>query len=161
MHDSVFTGAVSVNLPEKQADICSGEEQRFLSSDDTKRVWLCVCRLDKHKHTIQSSGNKGRCCTSPSQAIWSVLPASLIAAVRWSTFGRAGLSLLTYISSQPQTSNHSSSHSYLSVHLNLRNTHSLSLSLCGMVKGSGSVTRYRCQSCCLLSFLHKSMHNSL
>lgn len=107
----------------KQAGTRS-EEQRFLSSDDTTRV----CQLDKYKRTIQSSRNKGW-CTSPSQAIWSVVAASLTAAVRWSTFDRPGLCLLTYIRSQPQTSNHTS-HSYLSVHLNLRNIYTYSLFLC-------------------------------
>lgn len=122
------------------------EEQRFLSSDDTTRV----CQLDKYKRTIQSSRNKSW-CTSPSQAIWSIVAASLTAAERWSTFDRAwAVSPHLHLQS---TSDKQSYFSQLPVSSPQAQKYihvfSLSLCLCGRVKGFASVTWYRRQSCCL------------
>lgn len=110
----------------------------------TLSVRDCMWQLDKHKHMIQSSRNKGLCSTSPSWAIWSFLPASLTAAVRWSTFGRAVLSFLRQaiillLTATCQSISTSETHTH---------TDTLSLCLCGLVKGSASVTRYRHQSYC-------------
>ena len=69
----------------KQTDTCCGEQGSCPRM--TLSMFDCAC-VDwiNTKRTIQSSGNKGLCCTSPYRAIWCALPASLTAAVRWSTF---------------------------------------------------------------------------
>lgn len=107
-----------------QAETHCENNKRFLSVEDNQCVRHRLCRLDKHKLTIQSCWNKSPCCTSP-------FPGHLLCfylhdwLLLWDEAHRAGLCCLSvlYICSQPQTGNHASSHCCLSVHLDLRNTH--------------------------------------
>lgn len=107
---------------------------------------LSVCQL--HKRTIQSSGNKGLCCTSPSQPIWSILPVFWL--IQWDEAPSAGQASLPSPASAVNLRQAIILLLTVTCHFistSETHTHILNFSLC-LVKGSASVTRYRRQSSC-------------
>lgn len=126
-----------------------------------------MCRLDKHKkRTIQSSGNKGLCCTGPYRGhlVCSTCFTDCCSEMKHLSAGLGRLSsptsavnlrqaIILLLTATCQSISTSEIHRYI--------LSFVSLCLSGLVKGSASVTRYRRQSFCLSLFLHKRMHNSL
>lgn len=109
------------------------------------RACVCPCRVDKYERKHHNQPGTRAALRRPSRAICSASAGPhLRVSSPMTAVGR-------------QTSN-LTPHSYLSVRLNLRakkktkkerHTFRLSLRLCGLVKGSASVTRSRRQRRCL------------